>query len=133
MKIKEDGHIYELQPVGNGDAQYIKFIKRNSGAVTHDSEHGGTNTQELIRVAIHRSKYLNNVLECRETSLAIKHLRTALYLFEKRAWRRKNQKVNKSNLEHTQTGEIPFGVQNIEYRAFCRICGHVCCDEHPSD
>jgi hypothetical protein len=97
----EPGHRYELAHIdGDPGYQTICFIKRSSRAIHHDSEHPGTNTQEVLRVAIARSKYLNTIIPCAETEDAIYHLREALICYEARAWRRKQQRLNKERPAH---------------------------------
>jgi hypothetical protein len=47
----------------------------------------GLQTQEVLRTLIDRTKYLDQVLECKETKEAIKHLQMALYWYEVHALR----------------------------------------------
>jgi hypothetical protein len=63
--------------------------------VSHPLEWSGINTQELIRVLIDRTEYLNALGPCEESENAIYWLTMALYEYEARAWRRKQQKLNK--------------------------------------
>ena len=53
--------------------------------------YAGTNCQEVLRVLIDRVKYLEGQIPCRENSLIISSLRTALWHFESRAADRHNR------------------------------------------
>jgi hypothetical protein len=86
--------------------QPIVFIKRSSRMIQHPKEHAGTNTQELIRVLIDRSQYLYDVGPCEETGNAIEWLRMALYEYEARAWRRKQQRLNKQAAPRAETEKV---------------------------
>jgi hypothetical protein len=87
-------------------------------------EHVGTNTQEVLRALIDRTKYLNSIQSCPETEDAIWFLRQALYLYEVRAYRRKQDKLNQrsglhesiANVNTYRDGfsDIPFDSATIE-------------------
>lgn len=123
MKIIDPGHVYSLSTLG-GDDVIITFVKRSGGAVTYQQEWPGLQSQEVIRALIDRTQYLDNVLECYESKDAIYHLRMALYSYELRAWRRKQEAVNKQAPEHDDTHrpkpwrefphEAPFNEYEIE-------------------
>ncbi len=124
MKILDDGHIYQLDNVGlNKGSQNIKFRKRSGGAIQYEKEWDGLSTQEVLRMAIKRTIYLNNIISCMESDNAIWHLRMALWEYEARAWRRKNDKVNRHKDDHlTETRnrpwrtliaeDVPFGIES---------------------
>ena len=124
MKIVEQGHVYDLKNLESPGSQRLTFIKRSSGAIEYTDEHPGTNTQEVIRALIERSIYLNDVIPCAETEDAIYHLRMALFCYEVRAWRRKQEKLNKKAPRHDDTEPpnshrdgydgIPFSEYKIE-------------------
>ncbi len=135
MKCVEAGHIYKLQHLESNGEEQLTFIKRSSDAIDYgDGEHPGTNTQEVIRALIDRSKYLNDVIPCPETEDAIYHLRMALYCYEVRAWRRKQEKLNKKAPQHNSDespnvyrdgyDDIPFSEFNIEHKT-TRADGHI--------
>jgi len=117
VKVVEPGHVYELQHLGAEGHETLTFCRRNSAAITHESEHPGTNVQEVLRVLIDRSVFLNHVLRCMETEDAIQFLRMALECFEARALRRKRQKLNKAAGEHDEGREryadVPFVVDHM--------------------
>jgi hypothetical protein len=124
MKIIDPGHVYELKQLGDNNTQTLKFIKRSGGAVQYDQEWAGLQTQEVLRALIDRTKYLDTVLECKETKEAIKHLQMALYWYEVRALRRKRSQTNRTTFDHDDSvtpeyhpeyaSDIPFTEQDIE-------------------
>ena len=125
MKVLDKGHIYELSQLGGG-VQKLTFVKRSGGAIRYKKEWPGVQTQEVLRALIDRTKYLDMVLPCNETRDALWHLRMALYLYEVRAYRRKQEKVNRKSPKHDDTERphswrqyphgVPFNEQNIERR-----------------
>lgn len=147
MKIMDAGHVYWIpnlesrthpawvQVLGAWLAvllyrifggQAVVFIKRSSDMVHHENEHPGSNTQEYFRVTIDRTEYLNDLGESAESQDAVWHLQMALWCYEARAWRRKQQKLNKSavgqaamgdvNADRDSWSDVPFGEFEIEMR-----------------
>lgn len=119
MNVIEPGHVYELPNLCDPGHQTLTFIKRSSGAIDYkDAEHPGTNTQSVLRALIDRTKYLDDVLEAEETQDAVYHLRMALFVYEARAWRRKQQKLNGEAGVSEPTGDryddVPFSEWEIE-------------------
>lgn len=125
MKIIDPGHIYWVDNLEAPGVQRLKFCKRSSKMVRHANEHPGTNTQEVIRVLIDRTKYLDGIGTCPETQNALYHLRMALYEYEARAYWRKQEKLNKGAQAQTETEgdmdarregyqNVPFSWQHIE-------------------
>ena len=116
--VIEDGHEYSFPNVGTGlQAQALRFIKRSGGSVQygtteHPEDHPGTNVQSMIRVLIDRTKYLDALVPCVENGDVLHHLRMVLLSYEGRAWRRKNDKVNRGSDEHHSFRErdkdLPF-------------------------
>lgn len=100
MKIIEPGHIYRLnwldgEPGGSDTLKnpteypdnFLVFVNREKG-----TEHPGTQTQEVIRALINRTKHCDNCLRWEGNDLIIYHLRMALVLHEVRALIRKTEK-----------------------------------------
>lgn len=119
MKVLIDGHVYELRELGSNDAQKLTFVRRSGGAVTYDKEWAGLRSQEVLRVLIDRTKYLHDVLPCKETEEALYHLRRALFMYEARAYRRKQDTVNRTTSDHDERvdfSDIPFTEEAIELR-----------------
>jgi hypothetical protein len=118
MKVLELGHIYQLAHLDSDGHESLTFIRRNSKAITHASEHAGTNSQEVLRALIDRTKFLNDIIPCEETQDALWHLRMALFCYEARAWRRKQQKLNREAGQHDASAarykDVPFSEYSIE-------------------
>lgn len=91
MKILEPGHIYELQNFDSTDSsngtQLLVFVNREK-----NTEHAGTQTQEVLRALIDRTIHCDNCLRWPGNDQIIYHLRMALVLHEARALERSVQK-----------------------------------------
>ncbi len=96
--------------------QRIVFVK-NQGAQYPGNVgfHPGVLTQELLRVCIDRTKYLNAQGSCLETELALSALRQALAWYEVRAARCRGEHIN---------GEHSDALDNAPT---CPVCGHNQC------
>lgn len=104
MKVSEKGHIYHPDNrsafKGNNVAeQTITFANHEPG-----SEHGGTTTQEVIRILIDRTRHCNNCMPHWVNEQVVYHLRSALVLHEMRALQRKFEKGD-YDPEYMPTGE----------------------------
>lgn len=125
MKVLVPGHVYELTQLGGG-TQRLTFVRRSGGAIQYETEWPGVQTQEVLRALIDRTKYLDGVLPCQETKDALWHLRMALYAYEVRAWRRKQEAVNREAGAHDDIvrphdwrehpDDVPFNEHGIESR-----------------
>jgi hypothetical protein len=87
MKVIEPGHIYELEHLDGEGTQRLTFVNRE-----HGTEHEGTQTQEVIRALIDRTRHCDNCLRWEGNDKIIHHLRMALVLHEARALERKTEK-----------------------------------------
>lgn len=88
------GHAYHLA-VGPNDVQTVKFQTGPVGEVGHN----GIQNEQLIAAIVHRLGVLNKAFPCRENSIAITHLETALLWLERRtADRRKRGVEGKTEL-----------------------------------
>ncbi len=107
MKVIEPGHIYELPSIDAPGMQYLVFINTQTG-----QEHSGTISQEVIRVLIDRLKHKDAQVPCIENKDLIYHARMMLLTYEARAYRRKIDKLNGSDEEHSSFRErdkdVPF-------------------------
>ena len=116
MKVLEPGHSYTVESV-NGTPQTISFVK-NRGAKypgnTGDPR-TGTISQELLRVLIDRTEYLNSQGSCAETEHALAALRQALGWYEVRAARCREEFI-----------DLPHAT-DLEKQPTCPSCGHSCC------
>jgi hypothetical protein len=121
MKIIDPGHEYILEGVGDAPAQRIVFVK-NEGASYPGNVgfHGGVLTQELLRVCIDRTKYLNAQGSCFETEHALAAMRQALAWYEVRAARCRGTHIEGNHSDALDTAVV------------CGICGHNQChrDKH---
>lgn len=125
MRVLDDGHSYELEQLGTDDKFLLKFIKRSGGAIQYGEEWAGLQTQEVIRALIHRTAYLDSIIECAESQDSIYHLRMALFLYEARAYRRKMEGSNRKEPKHDDGtrhkawsenpyADVPFNEYRIE-------------------
>ncbi len=100
MKTVDEGHIYELDQLGTDETVQLKFIKRSGKDIKHDDEWPGLQTQEVLRALVDRTQYLNDLIPCTESQDAVYYLRMALFCYEVRAYRRKQEKVNRQDGDH---------------------------------
>lgn len=108
MKVIVPGHLYEvpyLEHPGKGKL-LVRFLRRSSEMVQYPYDWPGVNTQELLRVLIDRTQFLYQVGPCEETANAISWLQMALYEYEARAWRRKQQRLNKQANPQAETDRV---------------------------
>lgn len=125
MKVVDPGHIYQMSQLGNDNTQTIRFVKRSGGTIKYDVEWPGLQTQEVIRVLIDRTQHLASILPCVESHDATYYLRMALWCYEARAYRRKQEEVNRKQPEHDDSvtpkphryliaEDVPFNEHGIE-------------------
>lgn len=99
MKIKTEGHLYELENFENKDlpGQELQFIEKKQidGVLTTICD--GTTNEELLSVLINRTEYLNYKFPCRENAIAITKMQEALMWFEKRTVDRMKRGVEGKN------------------------------------
>jgi hypothetical protein len=96
LRVVEPGHIYEVHNVDGPGVQRIIFVRRRGDdgrMLKIDERHKGILAQELMRVLIDRTLYLNAEAPCVEDIEAINLLRRCLMLFESRAARRTIEKL----------------------------------------
>ena len=62
MNVVDPGHVYDQWQLGSDEHQRITFVKRSGGAIQYDDEHPGVQVQEVLRVLIDRSKYLDDII-----------------------------------------------------------------------
>ncbi len=113
MRVFDPGHKYKLISIDGDTPQYLTFVKREGDKYPFNIGHyPGTNIQEICRVLIDRTAYLDSQHYCPENSININLLRQIIYNLEQRAAR-----------EHGVTFRPPAG--NIEGKPACKICGHI--------
>ena len=122
MKVIDPGHEYLAEGVGGTEPQRIVFVKNRGEHYPGNTgePHGGVLCQELMRVLINRTTYLNGQGSCMETEHALAALRQALAWFEVRAARCREDFID---LPHSDV---------LEGASTCPTCGHNHCgrDEH---
>ncbi len=133
FKVDDPGHVYTLPQYSRdgyddiGTRELI-FVKRSSAAIKYKHDMLGTNSQSVIRALIDRTQYLYNVLPCVETVEALRALCEAYYWYEVRAWRRKQQKINRTKKYHKSNKWPPFTITDVIYLPLGKD-GHVICKE----
>lgn len=89
MRVLEPGHVYQLDwldgEAADGRDQLI-FVNRE------ETPHPGTQTQEVLRALIDRTRHCDRCLRWEGNDRIIYHLRMALVLHEARALERKIEK-----------------------------------------
>jgi hypothetical protein len=122
MKIIDPGHEYFAEGVGGVEPTWITFVKNLGEKYPGNSgePHGGLLCQELIRILIDRTTYLNSQGSCAETEHAIAALRQALAWFEVRAARCRNTHIELAHADE------------LEREPTCEVCGHNLCDRGAS-
>lgn len=102
MINKIPGHTYEMSNFENKDrdGQTLQFIHKepneNNELITISD---GTTNEEVLEVLINRMNYLNGKFPCRENSIVITHLETALLWLEKRTNDRLKRNVEGKHLK----------------------------------
>jgi hypothetical protein len=117
MKVLDPGHEYILEGVGSDNTMQKVIFVKNEGIKYPGNVgfHGGILTQELLRVCIDRTKYLNSQGSCMETELALSAMRQALAWYEVRAARCRG-----TYIEANHSGDL-------DKAETCPICGHNQC------
>ena len=118
MEVLDAGHRYLLKSYDGGKEQELQFMKREGARYPGNVGHcSGTNMQEVLRVLIHRTQYLNRQEYSAFNEVIVGHLRAALIALEQRAAERH--------------GLIFFPARtDIENIPTCPTCGHVVCRGH---
>lgn len=120
MKIIDPGHIYEVRVLdspGVHRVMIIKFVKREGESYPgNEGHHPGTTTQEILRVLIDRTKYVNNQIYDSHNIQVLYHLRSAIYELELRAAERHGRVLP------------AFNISRIEDKVVCEKCGHIGCE-----
>jgi hypothetical protein len=86
MRIIEKGHVYELNSLDGVASVTLTFVNRE------DNPHPGTQTQEVLRALIDRTRHCDGCLRWPGNDQIVFHLQMALVLHEARTLERKVQK-----------------------------------------
>lgn len=118
MRVVDRGHRYLLEGVGhNAKLQELHFVKNIGDKYpgNEGSPHEGIITQEVLRVLIDRTIYLNAQGSCMETELALSAMRQALAWYEVRAARCRGTHINGDHADA------------LDSQLTCPTCGHNQC------
>jgi hypothetical protein len=102
MNVLTPGHIYEIHNVDSptNSTQRIEFVQRRSDdAKLLEVYKEGILAQELLRVLIDRTLYLNAEAPCIEDIEIVEMLRTCLQKYETRAARRSIEKLSMPEMQ----------------------------------
>ena len=102
MKNLVAGHTYELSNFEKKDekGQVLQFIHKEpitEGSTELKTISDGTTNEEVLEALINRMNFLNGKFPCRENSIVITHLETALLWLEKRTNDRIKRNVEGKN------------------------------------
>jgi hypothetical protein len=120
MIVVDAGHHYVLSEVGVrgprpwAELVFVKNIGEKYPGNTGEP-HGGVLTQEVLRVLIDRTKYLNEQGACFETEMALAAMRQALAWYEVRAARCRGTHIEGSHADVLDNAPV------------CTTCGHNQC------
>jgi hypothetical protein len=124
MKIIDPGHHYSLDRLDfdeTEDPVLLRFVKRIGDKFPGNTApaYDGTTTQEVLRVLIDRTKYVDAQSHWEENDLVLHHLRTALLWLEYRAAKARRD---------AEAMRLVWSDGSIEQQPTCSVCGHVRCD-----
>ena len=102
MKVKVEGHAYELSNFENKDleGQSLQFIHKEpviEGSSELKTVSDGTTNEEVLEVLINRLGYLQSKFPCRENAIVITKLEEALMWLNKRTADRVKRNVEVKN------------------------------------
>ncbi len=121
MEVIKPGHVYDLMTLdGDGTPQRLTFVMRNEPQEKYpgnDDAFPGVTSQEVLRALIDRLNYVQNQIPCDETGEAVMWLERVLWLFERRAKRRRGE-------------ELTVAPKEVVGAESCPTCGHVFCTKH---
>lgn len=114
----DKGHKFQLKAIDGDNHQTLQFVKRIGDNYPYNQgvPKSGTTNQEILRVLIKRTQYLETQKSHWINSICIFLYRLAIYLLELRASNRKNKNLSILTL------------WEIENRDVCPKCGHINCD-----
>ena len=118
-KIVDPGHDYELSRLDGSGVERLRFVKREgAGYPGNIGSHEGTNIQEVLRVLINRTRYLNRQIPCAENDRVVLLLQESIFALERRAAKRHGLVLSVTDSD------------GIEGLPVCEKCGHIEC-RHP--
>lgn len=115
----DPGHTYELASYDGESVVRLTFMKRVGPMYPGNARaYPGTNIQDVLRVLIDRTAYLERQIPDTANVVVSRALQDALFALERRAARRHGRKLLQSD---------PDGIENIPA---CIVCGHIECEGH---
>ena len=115
MRVIDPGHEYALTHLDGGREEILTFVKREGPQYPGNvGSHPGTNMQEVLRVLIHRLRYLDEQLPHFSNKYVLDDLRSALRKLEIRAADRHGRRHPRFTIEP-------------EAMPVCQRCGHIEC------
>lgn len=121
MIVIDPGHQYSLKTLDGFNLQYLTFVKREGpGYPGNEGSYPGTTTQDVLRVLIDRTKYVDAQIHDHRNDEVIHHLRMAIFYLEARAAYRHDRLEEFSRLIAGHTAEI-------EFLPTCEKCNHIGC------
>lgn len=140
MKELDPGHSYfadvypaiEGKPPAAGTLVYVDFRKRIGEGYpgNEGSPVDGTTTQELLRIIIHRTKYVDAQESHPANSKVIRSARDSIYSLEFRAASRRGGEYLsrwQNGLWDLRKGHLDFAIEDV---STCQTCGHILCEKH---
>jgi hypothetical protein len=117
MKELDKGHEYNLTVLDGSGKEHLQFVKRIGKGYPYNEglPKSGTTNQEVLRVLISRTQYLNLQKPHWINPLCILFYRICIYLLELRASKRKGNTLSL------------YKLYRIEVRQTCKKCGHINC------
>jgi hypothetical protein len=131
MKVIDPGHSYLLRRLDVKRSGYfnrlyekLRFVKRRGKKYPgNTTAHHGTTIQEVLRVLIHRARFLDQQEHWYGNQALITDWRLHLYQLEARAADRHGRTLQRRHLDRDNQGN-PVG---IEDDPTCELCGHIEC------
>ncbi len=100
------GHTYVVTGARDLTRRTLIFIRRSGGAVRYNREWPGLQSQEVMRMLIHRLTSINREYGRQLFNLELYFIRSALFMYEVRAQRRKAERVNRERPSHDDQTRI---------------------------
>lgn len=133
MRVVDPGHWYHLDDLDRVDgwaesSSELRFVKRTGDAYPGNvgTGYNGTTSQEVLRVLIDRTKYVDKQQHDQANSHAIGLMRGALQAFEDRAARKRDEWDHYAKIR----SEAEVSGVEIEDMPTCDTCGHIGCRRH---
>lgn len=139
MKIVEPGHLYVAQAYAAREADgkpvetaldLVRFRKRigDGYAPNQPPAYAGTSTQELLRIIIDRSKYVQAQKTHTANIAVIDRAQRSIWSLEDRAAYLRGEEYQRT--WHHDLSQWMNSGHGIEDAGTCDVCGHIFCRQH---